>query len=35
MRVISISNLVKRFGSTLALDHFDLTVDRGERPRWG
>jgi ABC-2 type transport system ATP-binding protein len=28
--VISISNLVKRFGSTVALDHFDLSVEAGE-----
>lgn len=28
--IVSVRNLVKRYGSTIALDHFDLEIERGE-----
>ena len=30
MAIVSVRQLVKRYGDLVALDHFDLTVERGE-----
>lgn len=28
--IVEVSNLVKRYGSLVALDHFDLAIEKGE-----